>query len=197
MPQESYIIPLQKAYDKPRTRRANVAVSLIFDFLRKHTRKEKEDVILTKEVNEFIWSKSIEKPPRQIPVSIRIKENKVYVFLKGSKEIETFFNKQNEVKKKSLKEKVTEIKENIQEGPKADKKGKTEAKVEIPVSKPKKETDLKETVPLEIKKDLETKENKSSAKEVVTEKFTEEKSAEEKPEIKKETKENKEQIKWE
>ena len=155
MPQENYIIPLQKAYDKPRTRRANVAISLIFDFLNKHTRKKKEDVILTKEVNEFIWSKSIENPPRKISVSIRIKDDKVYVFLKGSKEIENFFKKDTEVKKKSLKEKVTEIKENIQEGPKADKKIKTEAKVEIPVSKSK-----KEKAPLEEKeKEVTTKES--------------------------------------
>ena len=107
MPAESYMVPLKRAYDKPRTRRSNVAVKEIFDFLWKHTRKRKEDIILSKEVNEFVWKRGIQKPPRKIPISIRIKKDKVYVFLKDSKEIAKFLNKDKEVKaKKSIKETV-------------------------------------------------------------------------------------------
>jgi large subunit ribosomal protein L31e len=115
MPAESYMVPLRRAYEKPRTRRSNVAVKEVFDFLYKHTRKKKEDIIIAKEVNEFIWKRGIQKPPRRVAISIREKEGKVYVFLKDSKEIENFFNKAKVVKEnKSLKDKVTEIKENIQ-----------------------------------------------------------------------------------
>ncbi len=122
MPAESYIVPLQRAYDKPRTRRSNVAVKEVFDFLFKHTRKKKENIIISKEVNEYIWSRGIQKPPRKVAISIKEKDNNVYVFLKDSKEIEKFLNKDKEVKeKKSIKQTVTEIKENIQ-NPTATKK---------------------------------------------------------------------------
>ncbi len=115
MPAESYMVPLKRAYEKPRTRRSNVAVKEIFDFLYKHTRKKKEDIIIAKEVNEFIWKRGIQKPPRRVAISIRMKDDKVYVFLKDSKEIENFFNKAKVVKEnKSIKDKVAEIKENIQ-----------------------------------------------------------------------------------
>jgi large subunit ribosomal protein L31e len=114
MPANNYIIPLKKAYDKPRTRRANVSVKLIFDFLEKHTRKSKKDVILSKEVNEFIWKRSIEKPPRKIEVSLKEKDGKYYVFLKDSKEIEKFIAKQKEKpKKKSIKEQVSSMAQNF------------------------------------------------------------------------------------
>lgn len=122
MPAESYMVPLKRAYEKPRTRRSNVAVKEIFDFLYKHTRKRKEDIILSKEVNEFVWKRGIQKPPRRIPISIREQKGKIYVFLKDSKEIDAFFNKAKEIKdKKSIKEKVMEMKENMQ-NPKASKK---------------------------------------------------------------------------
>lgn len=115
MPAESYMVPLKRAYEKPRTRRSNVAVKEIFDFLYKHTRKKKEDIVIAKEVNEFIWKRGIQKPPRRVAISIRMKDDKVYVFLKDSKEIENFFNKAKVVKEsKSIKDKVAEIKENIQ-----------------------------------------------------------------------------------
>ncbi len=124
MPAENYMVPLKRAYDKPRTRRSNVAVKEIFDFLYKHTRKRKENIVLSKEVNEFVWKRGIQKPPRKIPISIREEGGKVYVFLKDSKEIQKFLNRDKETKeKKSIKEKVLEMKENIQ-NPKTDKKEK-------------------------------------------------------------------------
>lgn len=137
MPAESYMVPLKRAYEKPRTRRSNVAVKEVYDFLYKHTRKKKEDIVITKEVNEFIWKRGIQKPPRRVAISIREKEGKVYVFLKDSKEIENFFNKAKVVKEnKSIKDKVAEIKENIQ-----NPTPKTETKKE-PVTK---KTEVKKT----------------------------------------------------
>ena len=48
MPCENYIIPLQKVYDnKPRTRRANNAITVIYDFFKKHsgTTKSLDEVL--------------------------------------------------------------------------------------------------------------------------------------------------------
>lgn len=167
MPAESYIVPLKRAYDKPRTRRSNVAIKEVFDFLYKHTRKSKENIILSKEVNEYVWNRGIQKPPRKMAISIREKDGKVYVFLKDSKEIANFLNKDKEIKeKKSLKEKVAEMKENIQ-NPTTDKKDKkVEVKKNITQEKKKapkleKISDVKEEKAVD-KKDVstETKEDK-------------------------------------
>ena len=108
MPSESYIIPLNKVYDnKPRTRRANHAITEIFNFMKKHTRMESKDVIISNEVNENIWKRSIQKPPRKIAVSIKIDSGKCYVFLKDSKEFNNFGKAPVAKEKKITKESVT------------------------------------------------------------------------------------------
>ncbi len=108
MPSENYIIPLNKVYDnKPRTRRANHAITEIFNFLKKHTRMEKKDVIISKEVNEYIWKNSIQNPPRKIAVSIKIDSGKVYVFLKGSKGFKEFGKAPETTEKPKLKETIS------------------------------------------------------------------------------------------
>jgi large subunit ribosomal protein L31e len=111
MPSESYVIPLSKAYEKPRTKRANVAISLIYDFIYKHTRKTKEDVVLSSEVNSYIWKRGIQKPPRRISVNLKIENKKVYVFLKDSKEYSEFLKKGKE-QPKEKKISAKPIKEN-------------------------------------------------------------------------------------
>jgi len=110
MPSENYIIPLNKVYDnKPRSRRANNAITEIFNFFKKHTRMEKKDVIISKEVNEHIWKNSIQKPPRKVAVSIKIDGGKVYVFLKDSKDFKEF-GKAPEIKEKpKFKDAVTKV----------------------------------------------------------------------------------------
>jgi ribosomal protein L31E len=116
MPSDNYIIPLTKAYDdKPRTKRANYSVRMIFDFLYKHTRKEKKDIIITEEVNNFIWKNSIQHPPRKVAISLKKKEDKYYVFLKDSENSKKFSVETKEPKKK-LKDlsKVTTKKETVE-----------------------------------------------------------------------------------
>jgi ribosomal protein L31E len=99
MPSDNYVIPLTKAYDdKPRTKRANYSVRMIFDFLNKHTRKEKKDIIITEEVNNFIWKNSIQNPPRKVAVTLKKKDEKYYVFLKDSENSKKF-SAEKEVKK--------------------------------------------------------------------------------------------------
>jgi len=136
---ENYIIPLQKAYNKPRTRRANVAMKLIFDFVYKHKRKTKDNVFISNEVNAYIWKKSIEKPPRKIAVILKEKDSNIYVFLKDSKELAKFL-KPKEKAKKSIKDSIKEVKENMNNP--TSKKSKAKDKK---VSKPVKETPVKES----------------------------------------------------
>lgn len=99
MPSDSYVIPLDKVYtNKPRTRRADNAISVIYSFMKKHTRKDRKDIVLSNEVNEYVWKRSIQKPPRKIEVSLRNEDGKVYVFLKDSKAFKEF-RKAHESKK--------------------------------------------------------------------------------------------------
>jgi ribosomal protein L31E len=137
MPCENYIIPLQKVYDnKPRTRRANNAITVIYDFFKKHTRKDKKDIIISSEVNEYIWKNSIQNPPRKVAVSIKIDNGKVYVFLKDSKTFKEF-GKAPEKKEKISKAKTTEETKPVAE--KKEEKAVTEKKESKPVVE-KKET---------------------------------------------------------
>jgi large subunit ribosomal protein L31e len=64
-----YVIPLRDAYEASRTRRAKKAISLIRKFAQRHMRGG--EVRISNGVNELIWSRGAEKPPRKITVLIR------------------------------------------------------------------------------------------------------------------------------
>lgn len=74
-----YTIPLRKAWIAPRNKRAPKAIRIIKAFVTKHmkleTRIEEEmgeeepkKLIIRNEVNEKVWRRGIEKPPRKIRV---------------------------------------------------------------------------------------------------------------------------------
>ena len=73
-----YTIPLGKASVRPPKKRAPRAIQLIRAFITKHMKleirlEEEEEgelpkLIISKEVNEKIWDRGIEKPPRKIRV---------------------------------------------------------------------------------------------------------------------------------
>ncbi|MBT0159436.1 50S ribosomal protein L31e [Candidatus Bathyarchaeota archaeon A05DMB-2] len=88
-----YTIPLQKALIRPPKKRAPRAMHMIREFITKHMKlemrveeeEEKEELpklIISKEVNEKVWSKGIEKPPRKIRVrAAKDKDGNVTVYL--------------------------------------------------------------------------------------------------------------------
>ncbi|MEM2419677.1 MAG: 50S ribosomal protein L31e, partial [Candidatus Bathyarchaeia archaeon] len=88
-----YTIPLGKAWIVPPNKRAPKAIRIIRDFIRRHMKleakrgnEEEEEtprrVIISNEVNEKIWSRGIEKPPRKIRVrAAKDKEGNVTVYL--------------------------------------------------------------------------------------------------------------------
>ncbi|MCL2288991.1 MAG: 50S ribosomal protein L31e [Candidatus Bathyarchaeota archaeon] len=74
-----YTIPLQKALVRPPKKRAPRAMQLVKLFVIRHMKmavtvteddEELPQLIITQKVNEKIWSKSIEKPPRKIRVRV-------------------------------------------------------------------------------------------------------------------------------
>jgi len=61
-----YTVPLGKAWVAPRYRRAEKAVTVLRAFVERHMKPA--SVIIDTEVNEAIWKRGIEKPPRRIRV---------------------------------------------------------------------------------------------------------------------------------
>jgi large subunit ribosomal protein L31e len=87
-----YTIPLGKVWIVPPNKRAPRAVRMVRDFVTKHmkleAKKEEEEeeapakLIISNEVNEGIWKRGIEKPPRKIRVrAAKDKEGNVTVYL--------------------------------------------------------------------------------------------------------------------
>ena len=85
-----YTIPLRMAWISPRKKRAPRAVRIIRGFVEKHMKirteaegeEEAEFLVISNEVNEKIWSRGIEKPPRKIRVrAAKDKEGVITVHL--------------------------------------------------------------------------------------------------------------------
>ncbi|MEM3565325.1 MAG: 50S ribosomal protein L31e [Candidatus Bathyarchaeia archaeon] len=89
-----YTIPLGKAWLVPPNKRAPKAIRIIRDFIKRHMKleakregEEEEEaepkkLIISNEVNERVWSRGIEKPPRKIRVrAARDRDGNVTVYL--------------------------------------------------------------------------------------------------------------------
>jgi len=78
-----YTIPLRKVWIAPRKKRAPKAARVVKAFVAKHMKvqtevdedeEEPERIVIDNEVNEKLWSRGIEKPPRKIRVRV-VKDN--------------------------------------------------------------------------------------------------------------------------
>lgn len=75
-----YTIPLQRAWVSPRKKRAPRAIRLVKSFIQRHMKPEA--LVVRNEVNERIWSRGIEKPPRRIRVrAVKDREGTVTLYL--------------------------------------------------------------------------------------------------------------------
>ena len=61
-----YVIPLAKARRGPRNKRAKKAIRYLREFMERHFKPE--SLVISQEVNEAIWSRGIQKPPRKIKI---------------------------------------------------------------------------------------------------------------------------------
>jgi len=85
-----YTIPLGRAWISPRKKRAPRATRLLKNFIHRHMKiktegeegEEAERLVVSNEVNEKIWGRGIEKPPRKIRVrAVKDKEGVITVYL--------------------------------------------------------------------------------------------------------------------
>lgn len=63
------VIPLRAAWSVPRTKRANRAIAEVRNHVAKHMKmRDDEDMFIDSAVNEAIWARGMQKPPRKIRV---------------------------------------------------------------------------------------------------------------------------------
>ncbi|UCD73694.1 MAG: 50S ribosomal protein L31e [Candidatus Bathyarchaeota archaeon] len=75
-----YAVPLQGAWKAPRWKRAPRAVRILKEFISRHMKPEL--IKIDQEINEQVWRKGIEKPPRRIRVrAVKDDEGTVTVYL--------------------------------------------------------------------------------------------------------------------
>jgi len=68
MEERIFIVPLRDVLDAPRTQRAPRAIKVIRAHVARHMKIDVEDVWLDTPINEKIWEKGIENPPKRIKV---------------------------------------------------------------------------------------------------------------------------------
>jgi large subunit ribosomal protein L31e len=86
-----YTIPLRRAWIAPRKKRTPRAMRLVRSYIQRHMKVEPEvkgeeeeegRLVISNEVNERLWSRGIEKPPRNIRVrAVKDKEGVVTLYL--------------------------------------------------------------------------------------------------------------------
>ncbi|MCS7106792.1 MAG: 60S ribosomal protein L31 [Acidilobaceae archaeon] len=69
-----FVVPFGEAYRGKRVNRADRAIRLLREFVKRHTKAER--VLIMNEVNEVIWERSRERPPRRIKVVVDVKTEK-------------------------------------------------------------------------------------------------------------------------
>ncbi|MGD9395734.1 MAG: 50S ribosomal protein L31e [Candidatus Thorarchaeota archaeon] len=76
-----YTVPLRKAYwTGSRLRRSNRAVRVLREFVERHMKPE--ELLIQPEVNERIWARGIQKPPRRVRIrATKNSDNLVRVYL--------------------------------------------------------------------------------------------------------------------
>jgi len=77
-----YTVPLRRAWITPVTKRAPRAMRILKAFIKRHMKADDKSIIISNEVNEKIWSRGIESPPRKIRVrAVKDKEGLITVYL--------------------------------------------------------------------------------------------------------------------
>ena len=76
-----YTVPLRKAYwTGSRLRRSNRAVRILREFVERHMKPE--ELVIQPEVNERIWDRGIQKPPRRVRIrATKNSDNLVRIYL--------------------------------------------------------------------------------------------------------------------
>ncbi len=89
--ERTYTVPFYpKLNTTPRGKRAPRAMRIIKEFVKRHMKVDDENIWIDDQVNEFIWKKGIQKPPRKVMLRlVKIVDGVVEVFLAETQVKET------------------------------------------------------------------------------------------------------------
>ena len=115
-----YTVPLRNSYNYVRTKRTRRAVRLLREFVCRHMKAEEKDVILSNALNNYLWKRSIQKPPRRVKIRTIKEDGRVKAYLADEKIEEMKQEVKKEEKKPEKKEepKKAEEKKESKEEPK-------------------------------------------------------------------------------
>ncbi|MFH0890084.1 MAG: 50S ribosomal protein L31e [Candidatus Aenigmatarchaeota archaeon] len=114
-----YNIPLRRVFSKTsRRRKSPAAVKSIRTFVSKMLRAD--DVVISPEINEFVWSRGVSHPPAKIRIKVRKEGDRVFADLVDTSKY---------AEKKAARTKVEKAAAKV-EAPKETAAKKTEAKPE-------------------------------------------------------------------
>lgn len=63
-----YMVNLRDAFDKPRGKRGPKAIGIIRAFIARHMKADLGNVRISGKLNEVVWARGIQKPPRRVKV---------------------------------------------------------------------------------------------------------------------------------
>lgn len=117
-----YTVPLGKAYDYIRIKRARRTVKLLRAFLARHMKVTETAVRISNQLNNLIWAHGIQKPPRKVKIRAIKDKDLVNAYLSDEKIVE---KKPKETKKEEPKQE-----------PKTEKKAEQKIEEKKPEDKP-------------------------------------------------------------
>lgn len=112
MEERIYTVPLGDAYEAVRNKRAPKAIKILRQFITKNMKATDERILLSGALNDYIWERSIQKPPRRVKIRVVKDTGKISAYLADEK-IEKEVPKKAEAKKEPA-----EKKEPVKEAPK-------------------------------------------------------------------------------
>jgi len=75
-------VPLRDALKAPRTKRTPRSIEAVRDFISRHMKADRDDVWIDPEVNQLLWRRGIERPPRRARLrAIKFEDGRVEVSL--------------------------------------------------------------------------------------------------------------------
>ncbi len=77
--EKAYTVNLREAWRAPTKNRTPRAIRVLKEFVKRNMKVE--SVIMSNEINEAVWARSIEKPPRRLKIrAVKDKEGNVIIY---------------------------------------------------------------------------------------------------------------------
>lgn len=113
--EREFNVPLKKAFERTKAKRANKAVNLLKKFMKKNFRISEEKILVSNLVNEEIWKHGMAHIPRRIKVKAVLEGEILRVLLPKEKMPEKKEKKKKEEKTKEETEKEKEMEKKKEE----------------------------------------------------------------------------------